>query len=146
MYIFYKLRYWIVLLMSAYLKMVFWTWFSVYSPSMSLCIVFYCIVLYVHLCIELLSWSTLNYVCIMYRQKWIMSEGFWTEESSPNLIFNIDIVFKSISSPCMLLGIIINFCSLSENGFINVRILSSPLTKSRKRLSNDHCSNLIFRI
>ena len=47
-----------------------------------------------------------------------MSEAFGAEESSSNFIFNDQLVFKSISSLCILLGIFIIFCSLGENGFI----------------------------
>ena len=50
-------------------------------------------------------------------QNLIMTDVFGTEERSSNLTFNDERVFKSISSNCILLGIFIMFCSLSENGF-----------------------------
>lgn len=64
------------------------------------------------------------------RQNLIMSEASGTEESSSNFIFNDEFVFKSISSICILLGIFIIFCSLSENGFIKASMQFSSLAKS----------------
>ena len=77
-------------------------------------------------------------------QKLIMLESFGAEESYSNFIFNDELVFKSISSICILLGIFIIFCSLSENGFIKASMQSSSLPKSSKRLSCQIYNNLFF--
>ena len=53
------------------------------------------------------------------RQKLIIPQAFGAEECSSYFIFNMEFVFKSISSICMLLGIFNISCSLSENGFRN---------------------------
>ena len=53
-------------------------------------------------------------------QNWIMSEAFGAEEGSSNFILNDEFVFRSMSFICILLGIFIIFCSLSEYRFIKV--------------------------
>ena len=59
-----------------------------------------------------------------------MSEAFRAEESSSNSIFNDELVFKSISSICILLGIFIIFCSLGKNGFLKACMQPSSLPES----------------
>jgi len=44
----------------------------------------------------------------------------------------------------MLLGTLIIFLSLSENGFINAKMQSSSLAKSQKRFSSALCNYLIL--
>ena len=59
-----------------------------------------------------------------------MSVAFGAEESSSNSIFNDELVLMSVSTICILLGIFIIFCALSENGFIKVSMQSSSLPRS----------------
>ena len=61
------------------------------------------------------------------RQNWITSEAFVSEEISSNFIFNDELVSKSISSICILLGIFIIVCSLSENALMKASMQSSSL-------------------